>query len=328
MRAIIPIAGLGTRLRPHTYTMPKAMMKVAGKTILGHIMDIAINYGAGSFSLILGEKSDVVKDFVKSTYSVPCNYYMQHEFSGLASAISLAGPDLADEPVLVILGDTIFEADMKPVIESGYTSIAVKEVDDPRRLGIVEVDRDGFITKLIEKPKNPKTNLALVGVYYFRQGRILAEAIRELHKRQIKTNGEYQITDAIQLMVENGEKIRPFKLTGWYDCGTVESFLESNQYLVTLNPCRKQWKDSIIIGDNYIPDSVTLEHAVIGPFVSLGEHTVISHSIIENSLIDDHTTISYMNINKSIIGSHVKLQGNPIEVNIANYSIVTQTSKL
>lgn len=270
------------------------------------------------------KKPEVVKEFVTKTYSVPCNYYIQREFLGLASAISLAGPDLTDEPVLVILGDTIFEADMKPVLQSGYTSIAVKEVADPRRLGIVEVDDQGFITKLIEKPKDPKTKLALVGVYYFRQGNILTEAIRELHKRNIKTNGEYQITDAIQLMVESGEKIRPFKLTGWYDCGTVESFLESNQYLVTLNPCRKKWKNALIIGDNYIPDSVTLDHAVVGPFVSLGEHVNISHSIVENSIIDDNTHITHMSIKNSIIGSHVKLHGTPLEVNIANYSVVTQ----
>ena len=288
-------------------------------------MDGALSYGATAFSLIVGEKSEQIKKYVSDNYQAPCTYYLQKDFLGIATAIKLADDDLNDEPVLIILGDTIFTADLAPVINSKYSAIAVKEVEDPRRLGIAILDSEGFVTRLEEKPKDPESNLALVGVYYFQQGRLVAEAIRELLKRDIKTNGEYQITDAIQVMVESGKKIRTFPLTGWYDCGTVESFLESNQFLVSLKPSNREFKDSIILGDNYIPETVKLERSVIGPHVSLGENVTISNSIVSNSLIDNNTTISNMNIKDSIIGANVKLRGSSNCINVADQSILTNS---
>lgn len=323
MRTIIPIAGKGTRLRPHTYAMPKSMIKVAGKPILQHIMDTALSYGAKEFTLIVNEFHNPVREFVSNHYTVPVKYRIQTNCSGIAAALLLAEDDLQkDEPALIILGDTIFTADLPPVIKEGYTSIGVKEVEDPRRLGIALLDRDGFVTKLIEKPRDPKSNLALAGIYYVRQTSRLLAAIKDLIRRNITTNGEYQITDAFQLLVESGEKTRTFKLTGWYDCGTFDSFLESNQYLLSLAPTRRTYQSAVIVGDNHIPESAILEHSVIGPHVSLGEHVVIRNSILRNCLVDDNARIDNMCIADSIIGANVTLRGSAQSLNIANNSAI------
>ncbi len=323
MRTIIPIAGKGTRLRPHTYALPKSMMKVAGKPILQHIMDTALSYGAEEFTLIVNEFYNPVREFVSTHYTHPVQYRIQTDFTGIAAALLLAEEELKkSEPALIILGDTIFTADIASVVKDGHTSIGVKEVDDPRRLGIAELDGDGFVTRLIEKPQAPKSNLALVGVYYIRDTRELLHAIRELIQRNITTKGEFQITDAFQLLVENGEKMRTFKLSGWYDCGTFESFLESNQYLVSLNPCRKKYETAVIVGNNYIADSAVIENSVIGPHVSISENVIIRNSVLRNCLIDDNSVIQSMMIGDSIIGANVTLTGSPKSMSVADSSFM------
>ncbi|MCH7782820.1 NTP transferase domain-containing protein, partial [candidate division KSB1 bacterium] len=206
MKAIIPVAGAGTRLRPHSLIIPKVLINVGGKPILSHIIDKALDSGIDDIAFIIGYRGKQVKEFVESNYSFNHTFIEQKEILGLAHAIGLAGEFLKNEPVFIMLGDTVFEADINVVFSGEYSSIGVKKVEDPRRFGTAELDSGGFITRLVEKPQNPVTNLALVGLYYLKNGKLLHDAINELIGKNLKTKGEYQITDALQLLIDNGEK--------------------------------------------------------------------------------------------------------------------------
>ncbi len=237
MRAIIPVAGMGTRLRPHTFTVPKVLLNVAGQPILGHILDKIIGEGITSATVVVGHMSDKIREFVESAYpSLKAEYVQQDDPMGLGHAIYLSREYLKDEPVLIILGDTIFDVDLKPVLRGTETAIGVKSVDDPRRFGVAETD-NGYITRLVEKPEKPASNLAVVGLYYIRNGRSLAGCLEQIVASDIRTRGEYQLTDALQMMLTRGEKMRTFDVEGWYDCGKPETLLSTNRALLEKRSC-------------------------------------------------------------------------------------------
>src|SRR5438093_1082376 len=231
--AIIPAAGVGTRLRPHTHTQPKVLLHVAGKPMLGHILDELPALGVQKIVLIVGYMGERVVEYVRAAYpALEVETVEQPERLGLGHAVSLAAPHVDDQPLLIILGDTLFEADLPAVIRGGTSSIGVQSVDDPRRFGIVELDRDGRIRRMVEKPEHPASNLAITGVYYFRRGGPLFAALRELQEKNVRTRGEFQLTDAMQLLVSRGETITTFPIQGWYDCGKTETLLETNRVLL------------------------------------------------------------------------------------------------
>ena len=202
MRAIIPVAGVGSRLRPHTFTLPKVLLNVAGKPILGHILDKIIGEGIHQGTIVVGHMSELIKEYVAETYpSFKAEYVEQGERLGLGHAIYLSRNTLDNEPVLIILGDTIFDVDLSPVLRQQYSSLGVKAVDDPRRFGVAEM-QNGSIVRLVEKPEQPASNLAVVGLYYIRNPRLLVSCLNELVERDIRTKGEFQLTDALQMMIQ------------------------------------------------------------------------------------------------------------------------------
>ncbi|MCL4458498.1 MAG: sugar phosphate nucleotidyltransferase [Chloroflexi bacterium] len=322
MKVIIPLAGLGTRLRPHTHTRPKPLINVAGKPVLGHILDKLISLDISEIIFITGYLGEQIEEYVKANYSFPAQFLEQKERLGQAHAIHLA-KDLVNEPVLIIFVDTIFEADLQQLVDLASDGVIyVKEVTDPRRFGVVLL-KNGFVGKLLEKPKEPISNLAVIGVYYLKNAPLLFSCIEELFTRQIKTQGEYFLADALQLMIDQGAKLEAAKVEVWEDCGKPESLLQTNRYLLRNGGGQNvDVFDSIVIPPVYIARSATIINSIIGPYVTIADHSVIKNSIIKDSIINDGSVIEDSMLSGSLIGSEARVRGTYKRLNVGDSSEV------
>ncbi|MGB9693104.1 MAG: sugar nucleotidyltransferase, partial [Candidatus Sumerlaeaceae bacterium] len=284
MKAIVPVAGIGTRLRPHTHTAPKVLLPVAGKPILGHILDELTRLGIEETTFIIGYKGDMIREYVQRTVKFRANFVEQTEMLGLGHAVSLAKPfHYDDERVLIVLGDTIFKADLKSVFERDESALGVKKVDDPRRFGVVELDKMGNVKRLVEKPEIPPSNLALVGIYYLKNPRQLFDCLDENIQAGRRTKGEFQLTDALQLILERGHQMRVFMVEGWYDCGKPETMLLTNRDLLDMKiqdleeyaRLADRYPGSVINMPVAIDESARLENSIVGPYVSISAGTIL-----------------------------------------------------
>lgn len=319
MRALIPVAGEGSRLRPHTYSIPKVLINVAGKPILGHILDKIIEDGFDEATIIIGYMGDKIIDYVQSNYSIKCDFVEQEERLGLAHSIYVARETISEDPILIILGDTIYDVDLKPVINGSYSALGVKYVDDPKRFGVAEI-KDEFINKLTEKPENPTSNLALVGLYWIKEPKKLVKCITELINNDIKTRGEYQLTDALQMMIDLDEKIKVFKVDGWYDCGKPETLLSTNQHLLNKRSIGKSENGIVVIPPVYISPKAKIVASVIGPYTTISDDTEILDSIIRNSIVSEGAKIEKSLLDNSIIGNNAVVRGAFRRVNVGDSS--------
>lgn len=319
MRAIIPVAGFGSRLRPHTYTTPKVLLNVAGKPIIGHIMDKIIADGFDEATIIVGHLGDKVRDYIGANYRIKVDFVEQPEPKGLAHAIYLARETFSTQPLLIILGDTIFDVNLKPVIGDPTSSIGVKQVEDPRRFGVVE-RHGGYVTKLIEKPEHPTSNDVIVGLYWINNPKLLETCIDELFRQDRKTKGEYQLTDALQLMIEKGEKIKAFNVDAWLDCGKPETLLATNRYLLEKNHTELKMNDVVIIPPVYVSKTAKITHSVIGPYATIAEGAIVSDSIIRNSIVGDEAQVARALLDNSIIGNNGSVEGSFKRINIGDSS--------
>lgn len=319
MRAIIPVAGFGSRLRPHTYTLPKVLLNVAGKPILGHILDQIIRDGFTEATLIVGYLGDQVCDYVRSNYSIRVDFVEQEERRGLAHAIHIARQTISKEPILIILGDTIFDVDLKPVIAGRTTAIGVKEVEDPRRFGIAEM-RDGMVTRLVEKPENPTSKNAIVGLYWIARPAKLLDAIDAIIRKDVRTKGEYQLTDALEEMRAGGEPITTFPVEGWYDCGKPETLLATNRHLLDGAQPGAALPGVVIIPPVYIAGNAAISDSVIGPYATIAGGVKVSDSIIRNSIVGEEATVRQSLLENSIVGSNAFVSGSFKRINIGDSS--------
>lgn len=320
MRAIVPVAGVGSRLRPHTFTLPKVLLNVAGKPILGHILDKIIGEGIHEGTIVVGHMSDMIKEYVSQVYpSFRADYVEQDERLGLGHAIYLSRDSMNDDPVLIILGDTIFDVDLGPVLRQPFSSLGVKMVDDPRRFGVAET-QDGSIVRLVEKPERPVSNLAVVGLYYIRNPRLLVSCLNDLVEKDIRTKGEYQLTDALQMMIDRGEVMKTFPVEGWYDCGKPETLLSTNRALLEKKSTSRKVEGVVVIDPVYISPSAKLVNCVIGPYTSIGEEASISDSIVRNSIIGEDANVHKVLLDNSIVGSGAVVRGNYKRVNVGDSS--------
>ena len=287
MKAIIPVAGYGTRLKPHTERYQKTLLPIAGKPALDFILEPLFDTGITNITFIVGHlKGQVIKHMEK--YDGNFSFIEQKDRLGLGHAV-LTGLENDDEPVLVQLGDTIFNLDYFEFMDSQVNVIGVDEVDDPSRFGIVDV-KDDKVINFYEKHPNPPSNLAISGLYYFTNERKLKSAIEELVKHDIKTNNEYQITDALQIMVKQSEEFSVFPTPNYYDVGVPESFLYSNRKLLTTN--HKDFPSSKIIEPVFIGDNCKVENSIIGPYVTIMNNCDIYNSKIEDSIILEGSSIT------------------------------------
>jgi glucose-1-phosphate thymidylyltransferase len=320
MKAIIPVAGVGTRLRPHTFSHPKVLLNVAGKPIIGHIMDKLIEAGIDEAIVIVGYLGNMVEAWLRKHYSIKFTFVNQPERLGLAHAVWMCKPSVEpEEPVLIILGDTIFDVDLAPVLKSPVSTLGVHEVADPKRFGVA-ITENRRIVRLVEKPDEPVSNLAIVGLYFLKKASSLFNSIDHIIESGIKTKGEYQLTDALQFMIEQGEPFSIFSVEGWYDCGKPETLLSTNETLLQKKPPSKAYPGCIINDPVFIADNATVENAIIGPNATIGEHAVVNDAIVRDSIIGNHARVSHIMLDYSIIGNNASISGNPHEINIGDYS--------
>ena len=227
MKAIIPVAGAGTKLRPHTYTQPKALIPLAGKTILSIIIDQLVDAGIHEFIFVVGYLGDKIQDYVQDHYpQLSCHFVNQTDRHGTGHAVELTKEVVGDDEVIIVLGDTIAEYDMKDIMEAPHSMLGVKRVDDPRNFGVAEVNDDGFITRVVEKPSIPKSNLALVGIYKIKETQFLYECLQSILLAQKEDYKDFNLTDALDCMIQRGATFKAFKVSNWFDCGKKETLLE------------------------------------------------------------------------------------------------------
>jgi len=329
LKAIVPVAGIGTRLRPHTHTAPKVLLPVAGKPILGHILDELTRLGIEEATFIIGYKGDMIRDYVQKTVRFRTNFVQQAEMLGLGHAVSLAKPfHYDDERVLIVLGDTIFKADLKAVFERDESALGVKQVGDPRRFGVVELDSMGLVRRLVEKPDSPPSNLALVGIYYLKNPRLLFDCLDENIAANHRTKGEFQLTDALQLMIDRGEHMRVFLVEGWYDCGKPETMLLTNRDLLDQKIHDSEeyarvvarYPGSVIIPPVAISEKVRMKNCIVGPYVSVSAGTCLRSCIVRNSIIGEDAEVAEIVLESSIISDHAKVIGTHTRLNVGDSS--------
>ncbi|MCP3660127.1 MAG: nucleotidyltransferase [Bacteroidetes bacterium] len=331
MNLILPMAGQGKRLRPHTLNKPKALLPIAGKTIIQRIIEEitkSLNKKIKNIGFIVNDVNDDINNLlleISRQNDVNPKIYVQEEPLGTAHAIYQA-KDLLEGEALVIFSDTLFKANLK--IENNVDSIVwTKKVPNPSAFGVVKLDENGFIKNFIEKPQINISNDAMIGIYYFKQSENLKSIISTLLKTEDKTQGEYQLTTALLMMIEQGKKMITKNVTEWMDCGNKESIIKTHKIILDhidqpsklVNLDAKIY-NSIIVPPVYIGKNSIIHNSVIGPYVSIGENTNVYDSRIQNSVVQNNSNIKNINLNDAMLGSYVNFIGKPTNANVGDYS--------
>ena len=323
MKAIIPVAGAGTKLRPHTYTQPKALIPLAGKTILSIIVDQLKEAGIEDFIFIVGYLGDKIRDYINEKYpGLNASFVNQNERQGIGHAILLTRELVGDDEMFIVLGDSICEYNVSEVLQCPHSVLGIKRVDDPRHFGVAEIGDDGYISRVVEKPQIPKSNMALVGVYKIKESNLLFECLEANISQGVKTHGEFSITDAIDCMIKKGAQFKAFKVESWFDCGKRETLLESNATLLKKFGgsimSSQAYENTVIIQPVHIGKGCDIRNSIIGPNVTIGENTTIEASIIKNSIIGSFSNLFDIVLDYSIIGSDTGIRGETRTLNIGD----------
>ncbi|MBI9070845.1 MAG: NTP transferase domain-containing protein [Melioribacteraceae bacterium] len=317
MRAVIPVAGFGTRLKPHTFSLPKVLVNVGGKPILGHILDKLVEEKITDVTFIIGYLGEKIKVYVNTIYpQINAEYVEQKEMLGLGHAIHTAITTLNHEEIFIILGDMIFDADFRKFLQNPTSVLGVKEVDDASKYGVAILNEDGIIEKLVEKPSDPISNLALVGIYYIKDAKLLEDCLNELVEKDIRTKGELQLTDALQLLIDKGEKIKTSKIEGWFDCGNQETLLLTNKFLLSKNSVSTRRENVVIIPPVFIAENAKVENSVIGPNATISDNCEVLNSNIKNSIISSNAKVENSLLEDSLVGPYAVVKGKTKKVNI------------
>lgn len=328
------MAGRGTRLRPHTLTIPKPLVPIAGKPIVERLVEDIVKVCNGPVDNIgfiidrgFGEEVENELEVIADSAGSRGHIYYQDEKLGTAHAI-LCAQTMLEGNVVVAFADTLFQADF--VLDNSKDGIIwVQQVDDPSSFGVVEVNNNNVITGFVEKPQDPVSDLAIIGIYYFREGEFLRDELQKLIDDQIIVNGEYQLTDALENMKLKGCEFTPGQVSEWLDCGNKNATVYTNKrYLEYLSNENLQSesvtkKNVVIVPPVYIGDNVTIENSVIGPHVSIGKNSTIKGSIVQNSIIQTSSELNNVNIKNSMIGNFVKYENAAKDVSIGDYNVLT-----
>lgn len=331
LKVVIPMAGLGTRLRPHTWSKPKQLVSVAGKAVLDHVLDTLSTLPEEmdiELINIVGYLGEQIECYIQDHYpEMKAHYVVQENPRGQSHAIELAREYLKG-PMLIVFADTLIDTDLRFLTDEKAEAVAwVKPVPDPRRFGVAELGEDGWVTRLIEKPTDKSNNLAVVGFYYFQKAEDLLSAIDEQMRRDLQLKGEYFLADAINIMLERGLKMRTEKVDVWLDAGTPEALLETNRYLLehgvdnSAQVANRQ--DVVIKPPVFIHPSASLEDSIIGPYVSLGAGCKVEHSIIRDSILEDEALATGVILEKSLVGRRAQLKRRAGIINAGDNTVVT-----
>lgn len=324
MKAIIPVAGVGTRLRPHTYTQPKPLIPVAGKPIISFIIDQMVAVGIRDFVFIIGYLGDKIKRYIQERHpEINQEYVYQEKREGLGHAVWTAREQIKDQDeVFIVLGDTIFDVDLKKILSQPTSSLGIKKVDDPRQFGVAELDDAGNVKRVVEKPKIPKSNLALVGLYKCKEVKQLIDALQYNIDNDLRTIGEFQLTDAFQRMIEQGIQFSAVTVNNWFDCGRKDVLLETNEILLQkpgfASSDLPSYENSIIIHPVNIGAGCKIANSIVGPNVTIAENAVISYSIVKNSIIGNYARIEEVVLHSSVVGSDASIKGLSQSLNIGD----------
>jgi glucose-1-phosphate thymidylyltransferase len=326
MKVIIPLAGKGTRLRPHTHITPKPMLKIAGKPVIDYVMeDLEALGNVDQVIYITGHLKEKVEEYARRKYPFPSVFVEQKEQRGTADAVALARP-YVDEPVMIIFVDTIFDADFSIVKNTEADGIIwVKEVEDYQRFGVVVADRHGHMTKIVEKPSTPISKRANIGLYYIRNWKLLLEGI-DWVLRQPPNKGEYYLTDAFQYMIDRGAKIAVVDVAGWYDAGKLDTLLETNRTILERRRAARRPRSVpagvTLVDPVYIEDDVTLVSSTIGPNVSVSAGSTIESSQLTDTIVGARSTVRRSALRNSLIGDEALVEGVRGELTISDHSEV------
>lgn len=289
MKIVLPVAGNGVRLRPYTENLPKCLLPVAGKTIIDWIVDDALFLKPTETIFITGYKASVVDDFLRQKPEWGAvRTVVQSNPQGLGEAISLALPYVNDdEPLLIILGDTLFEADLSILKNENENVLYTFKVEDPKRFGVAVTDKDGRIERLVEKPQEFVSDEAIVGIYYIKDVKALKEALNYLMQNDIRTKGEFQLTDALERMIQHGCKFRTAPVEKWLDCGLVETLLATNAHVLQRNETSapQKFEGSEVIMPCHFGKNVVIKNSKVGPNVSVGDNCVIENSEVSDAIL-------------------------------------------
>ena len=309
MQVIIPLAGKGTRLRPHTHLTPKPLLKVAGRSVMDWVMDRLEGLDVTELIFITGHLKEQVEAFARSRYRIPSRFIEQKVQDGTAGAVNLARPYVKG-PVLIIFVDTVFEADLTLINRADADGIIwAKEVEDYQRFGVVVTDAKGYMTRIVEKPTTPISKLANIGLYYIRAVDSLWQGIDHVLANPAN-KGEWYLTDAFQWMIEHGKRILTAEVGGWYDCGKLDTLLETNEILLRKGAARRVDYPGVTIHDPvYIEDGVKIEGSEIGPNVSLEQGTKVTGSRLKNTIVGRNAKLSRVVLDGSLLGNGVLVDG-------------------
>lgn len=331
LKVVIPMAGLGTRLRPHTWSKPKQLISVAGKPVLDHVLDILSTLTEPQnieLINIVGYLGVQIEEHMRECYpNIKSHFVIQEDPKGQSHAIYLAREYLTG-PMMVVFADTLIETDLSFLGKEQADAIVwVKPVDDPRRFGVVVLNGQGEVTKLIEKPEETQHNLAVVGFYYFRSAEELISAIEYQMRRETQLKGEYFLADAVNIMLEKGLTMRTEKVGVWLDAGTPEALLETNRYLLENGHSNNQEaadrEGAVIVPPVYVHSSAEINNSIIGPHASVGAGARVNSSIVRNSILEDEAQVTDVILESSLIGRRSQIQRRAGSVNAGDNTVVT-----
>ncbi len=326
-KVVIPMAGYGKRLRPHTWSRPKQLLTLAGKTVIEHVLDTFSSLSEDikiEYVFIVGYLGDKIKAYMADEHpDITVHFVVQEEMRGQSHAIYLAR-DYINGPMIMVFADTLIETDLGFLDEEKLDIVAwVKPVPDPRRFGVAEVGKENLVTRLIEKPKAMDNNLALVGFYYFKQGQDLIHAIEKQIEQQVQLKGEFFLADAINIMLEGGKsKMRTEKVQVWLDAGTFDAMLSTNRYLLEHGHDNSE-KAAQRIGVHVIPPvfihpEAEVESSVIGPHTTVEAGCKILGSVIQNSIVEKESRVEDVLLTDSLIGQNTSIKGGSTSINVGD----------
>lgn len=328
MKAIIPVAGAGTKLRPHTYTQPKALIPLAGKTILSIIVDQLKEAGITEFIFIVGYLGEKIQDYISQKYPhLTCHFIPQNDRLGIGHAIRITEDIVKNDEIIIVLGDTIAEFDIEAVLNNPHSMLGVKKVDEPQYFGVAEMDDQTFkIEKVVEKPSIPKSNMALVGVYKIKETSILFSCLNKIQEKKTGLNESFSLTEAIECMIERGANFEAFKVKNWFDCGKKETLLASNAILLKKfggnSFEQNNFHNTVIIPPVFIDKGCIIKNSVIGPNVAIGEYTQLHNTILKNSIVGAYSNLHEIVLSNSLIGSDAEVKGASRNLNIGDNTAI------